>query len=159
MARVRSPKTFSGRKMVESSSSSRVSSERMPGFQGPSARSSLYPWFLSMAGPIRLVECFALDPHVAPVTSTLLCRVWRMTSWSWALTPPQVVGSLLQAPLFLLASLQVAPLLVAVPLREGRLRSLIPFLATLLLDRPVKAGAGLAITLPTGSPEVAHNRF
>jgi hypothetical protein len=91
-----------------------------------------------MAGPIQLVECFA---------------------WSRALTPPQVVGSLLQASLLLLASLLVAPLLVVVPLRKGRLRSLIPFLAALLLDCPVEAGAGLAITFPAGSSEVAHNRF
>jgi hypothetical protein len=75
------------------------------------------------------------------------------------LTPPQVIGSLLQASLFLLASLLVASLLVAVPLREGRLRSLIPLLATLLLDCPVETDAGLAITLPAGSPEIAHDGF
>ena len=56
-------------------------------------------------------------------------------------------------------SLLVASLLVAVPLREGRLRSLIPLLATLLLDCPVQADAGLAITLPAGSPEIAHDGF
>jgi hypothetical protein len=75
------------------------------------------------------------------------------------LTPPQVIRFLLLASLFLLASLLVAPLLVAVSLREGRLRSLIPLLATLLLDRPVEAGAGLAITLPASSPEIGHNGF
>jgi len=37
------------------------------------------------------------------------------------------------------------------------LRSLIPLLATLLLDCPVEADAGLAITLPAGSPEIAHD--
>jgi hypothetical protein len=39
------------------------------------------------------------------------------------------------------------------------LRSLIPLLATLLLDCPVEADAGLAITLPAGSPEIAHGGF
>ena len=39
------------------------------------------------------------------------------------------------------------------------MRSLIPLLATLLLDCPVEAGAGLAITLPAGSPEIAQNDF
>jgi hypothetical protein len=39
------------------------------------------------------------------------------------------------------------------------LRSLIPFLATLLLDHPVEASAGLAITLPAGSPEITQNDF
>jgi hypothetical protein len=77
----------------------------------------------------------------------------------WTLTPPRVIGSLLLASLFLLASLLVASLLVAVPLREGRLRSLIPLLATLLLDCLIEADAGLAITLPAGSPEIAHDGF
>jgi len=60
---------------------------------------------------------------------------------------------------FLLTSLLVAPLLIAVPLRKGWLRSLIPLLALLFLDRPVEACAGLAITLPTGSAEIAHEGF
>jgi hypothetical protein len=39
------------------------------------------------------------------------------------------------------------------------LRSRIPLIATLLLDRPVEAGAGLAITIPAGSPEITHEDF
>jgi hypothetical protein len=34
------------------------------------------------------------------------------------------------------------------------LRSLIPLVATLPLDCPVEAGAGLAVAFPAGSPEI-----
>jgi hypothetical protein len=73
--------------------------------------------------------------------------------------PPQVTGQLLLASQLLLKSLLVASLLITVPPREGWLRSLIPILALLFLDRPVKIDAGLAITLPAGSPEIDQDRL
>ena len=71
-----------------------------------------------------------------------------------ALRPEQIVGPLFQAPLFLLTPFRIASQLVAVAFREGRLRPLIPLVATLPLDGPVEAGAGLAIAFPAGSPEI-----
>jgi hypothetical protein len=76
-----------------------------------------------------------------------------------ALAPEQVVRPLLQAPLLLLAPFLVASQLVAVAFRQGRLRTLIPAVATLLLDGAVKAGAGLTIAFPAGSPEIGDGGF
>jgi hypothetical protein len=76
-----------------------------------------------------------------------------------ALPPEQVVRPLFQAPLLLLAPFLVASQLVAVSFRQGRLRSLIPAVATLLLDCPVEAGAGLTIAFPAGLPEIGDGGF
>ena len=71
-----------------------------------------------------------------------------------ALPPEQVVRPLFQAPLLLLAPFLVASQLVAVTFRKGWFRSLIPLVATLLLDSSVEAGAGLTIAFPAGLPEI-----
>jgi hypothetical protein len=74
-----------------------------------------------------------------------------------ALPQEQVVRPLFQAPLFFLAPFRVASQLVAVAFRKGRLRTKIAPVATLLLDCPVEAGAGLAVAFPAGSAEIADD--